>query len=764
MTTPSFTPKTFPGVYTQIVDKSFFTPTSSRFKPGFIGVATKGPFNTPVQIQSLNDFVANFGNPIPTVETPDPDTGLIGPSDGTGYFMADAVDACSDYTNQMTVIRIGKTFTELPAADGVGTVNNLVLNCPDSYAAVNDILNASTTSALYISVTEPGKKSTVNAVVTSASNGTLSILSGLPLQDSYDAGQISYSVNNPAAFTAESVVSCYTYGSGTNTADHALSLGTISNAVKNTFQFTVSSNITSVTPGMVLKIQQSSPQRVPTLEVRVASRLVNPDGSGTVFLETASIQQIGYQALPLQDNYSAGAQVFAATGSQSFMWLSAASPGSWANGTNSATGLYVKVRPGYGPGTKKLEVYWNSALEETHDNITNIPGDANYWDVRLAQGISKYVYVSNIIGSNNYGWTPANTVAPWDARFYTSTPTVGLPVPMPAGAINAGTLVINGVVTAKGGQFVNGADGETLDPVADSAVWTGTLDPVTDKYSGIRAFENKRKVDVNVIILPMDNVSLAILSQLASTCFAINAIAVTDVPSRLNARQAIDWHNGQGQNNQTGKLDSHNVAVFWNWGQRTNSFGVTQLVPPSVFWARAAGFTFNSFAPWYAIAGETRGYLPDCEAVQFDDVSEDTLQAMYGNGNSVNPILNMQGNFFLYGERTMQRLESKLTAIHSVICVNWTVNGLAQVFRRFVFDPNDAELLTNMDLAGNEFLARIKNDRGLEDYNLSITASADDRNNRQVICNLALIPADVAEKIYINATVYESGAVINSIS
>jgi hypothetical protein len=56
-------PKTFPGVYTTITDDSFVQPAASRFRPGLIGVATKGPFNTPTAVRSLKEYRRISVNP-----------------------------------------------------------------------------------------------------------------------------------------------------------------------------------------------------------------------------------------------------------------------------------------------------------------------------------------------------------------------------------------------------------------------------------------------------------------------------------------------------------------------------------------------------------------------------------------------------------------------------------------------------------------------------------------------------------------------------
>jgi phage tail sheath protein FI len=124
----------------------------------------------------------------------------------------------------------------------------------------------------------------------------------------------------------------------------------------------------------------------------------------------------------------------------------------------------------------------------------------------------------------------------------------------------------------------------------------------------------------------------------------------------------------------------------------------------------------------------TGSWIPEALSVQYDRVSAgDARQAMYGAGNSVNPILRMRNQILLWGERTMQIAESKLSQVHAVILVNYVVNGLAEIGRRYVFDPNDAELLTLIRLAFSEFLDKVRNERGLEDYNLVIDAGTTTR-------------------------------------
>lgn len=758
----TITPKTFPGVYTTIVDQSFFTPSTSSFKPGLIGVASKGAFDTPIQVQSLKDFINAFGNPITTTYTTDQSTGITTP-DGAGFFLADAVDSIADFTNAITVVRIGNRYTSLAPSDGA-YVSDYTLGSASNAPRIQAMLADG--NDVFIRVQEGSLATTVNVQVVSAGGGTITLdPTGEPLAAAYAAGEISYNFFESAANLAEGVLYAYTYGTNSaQLADAAFtSVGSIS-GYKNQFQFFCGANGTNIAVGDVFKIKEDNKDT--THEVRVKSTLIdynNASMSGTVFLEKTDISQIGYQALPLQDNYTA-AVLYKPTGRVVMMSLRAVSEGTWANGANSSEGLYLKVRPGSDGGTKKLEVYWNSALVETHDNITDDPADTtNFWSVRLAKGQSTYVYYDTITTTFSDDPTCANTVAPWDARFFGSTPTAGLPLPMPLGAINAGWLAVYvGNVQDTGGQFTKGYNGEN----PQDTDWIGDLDPTTDMLSGMRAFEDTDTVEINILVAPMDNISTGVMEQMGRTCAKINAMALCDVPAGLNARQAIDWHNGRLPDQDGTRIDNRNVAVYWNWFVRTNRWAETKWVPPTLGTLRALGFTFNTQAPWYAAAGETRGYLPDCQRVQYDRVSEDTKQAMYGNGNSVNPILKIKGSHYLYGERTMQRAESKLTAVHNVIMINWVLSGMSTVARRYVFDPNDAELLIQLRLAFSEFLDRIVNGRGIEQYNLVMddrNNTPETRNNREVVVDLEVIPTDVAEKIYINAIVRESGAVLNTL-
>lgn len=766
----NITAKTFPGVYTQVTDQSFITPPSSRFKPGLIGVASRGAFDTPTTVRSLRDFVTVFGSPIATTyQATNEVSGIAGDSAepvGNGAFLADTVSLIGDMTDSITVVRVGNQYKDLPdggaAVAAISGAMQVKVSTSDA-AYIQSLITAQQAAnnevGVYIAVSETDVASSVNLEVASISAGTNVNLVD-PLISNYTSPTVQYAEGANAAWSAEGFLSGYTWTSVTVSGATAVNFS----ADKNAFIYDAGtgSSFSTLAVGDLMKITASTgTTTAETHEVRVSAIA----GSKILFDRTNNTK-IGYQAVPLQASYTYGSvSLYKASGTTTALLVTAATPGDWANGATSKQGLYVAVRPGSSAGSKKLEVYHNSSLVETFDNLSyktklsdGTTDNPNFYETRI-NGISSYITVQMLTPDVTH---PANTVAPWSSAFYNAVATTG----MVAGAVNAGDLSVPNSTSKlyTGGQFKNGYNGEN----PSTADFIGTYDEVSGEATGLKCFEDRESVDINILAAPMDDIDIGVMEEMRRVCRKINAYAIADVPAGIPYKDAIDWHNSAGAYLTRGMIDDAYIGVFWNWFGITSAFdGELKLVPPTLGVLRAMGETFNKEQPWRAVAGETRGVIPEAKYVQFTRVSDDVKQAAYGNGNSVNPILKMRGRFVIYGERTMQRAESKLTAQHSVILTNYIVNGLAEIGRRFVFEPNDAELLDNIRLAFTEFLDKVKNDRGLEAYELIVDSSnnnATNRNNREVIVDLTIIPTDVAERIYLNAVVRESGAELVNVS
>lgn len=688
----------FPQVITRVNDKSQIPQQFSRFRAGLVGIAQKGKFNEVISTPSIYEFVRQFGHPL------------------EGSYLGDAVALVSQNSDGCKVARVGAQYQTLSTTNASGAEGAYSIQTPNA-----NLFNPGE----YLRVKQVGKSTTVNAKVDTIVGNTINFVSvggeAVALADSYNGASIGKSSVVNAANEAESFLTAPVYGSALTT------LGTIVGD-KNSYQFQVSGDQTQLAAGDTIKIVQAG--RVTTNEVRVKE----VRGDKTVFLEVINLTDIGYQALPLQDSYTAATayKVTNQTGATA-LHIEAASPGTWANTAGSTTGITVQVAPGSAAGSKKLLVLDGSTLVETIDNLVMDAASDNYYITRI-NGKSSYINVVYVFGTEQ----PGNTYNPWN-RAVASPSNIA--------------------------EFSGGYNGENV----TDADYIGTIDPADDQPTGLKLFEDPNDVvaDVDFLCVP-DSTSTAVYQEIARISAKINAIGVGHVPDGLNLREAGDWHNGVGLYSSNGKIDNFRFALFWNWFQIADTFtGVKKYVPPSLGYLRCAARTFDLDKPWSAAAGDVRGVIPEALNLRYRRASIDVKNAVYGDGNSVNVILPIGNSIEIYGDRTLQRNESKLTAIHSVVLVNYILKGFASIARRYTFEPIDQILFSQLTLDYTQFMEAVKDERGVEGYALKLDASnntADTRNRRQVIVDLSIIPTDVAETFIITATVEKSGATLINVT
>lgn len=762
MSTPlNLTAKSAPGVYTSVSNQSFTPPSPSAYTPGLIGVARKGPFSTPTAVTSVAGYVAAFGTSL-----------------GGQFYMASTVALLQNLTDACQIVRVGNQYTPVASVTVTGASGGSTLYTKTGNGQIFSPAAApyGQGNPVYLQISQVGYPSTVNVPVLSASSGTISLQAGYVLAASYgtnangslNAGaSIGYSNFADAASSAEGVLYAYTYGTNAGSQiDQPVAGNPTATGNKGAYQFTISGSPSVLTAGNLIKIK--GPTGVQTTE-EVLVKTVWPDG--TVFLETSNRQDIGYQALPLQDTYGAGSSIYLATGKAPYLYLQATSAGDWANGTDPTVGLYVKVRPGSAPDTKKLEVWVNNALAETIDGVTANPADTvNFYSVRigtLASPVSQNIAVTAWVNPPGTLLSAANTSNGWQSAVTS------------LGVINGGgalsTISTTGgsepIESDTGGGFHNGFNGENAQP----SDYIGSYNPATDSYSGLQAFLNTDFLQVHTLCCPgvtdtsgASTGSFAIHQMLAAVAQRVNAVAIVDVPDLLTLYQAVDWQNGVGVYNYRQRLNSTYVQYVWNWLSIVDPFSQqTTFFPPSFGVLRCEAFSWNNYQPWYAAAGDTRGLIPEAQTVRYTSVSDAARQASYGNGQSINPILQQQGIIKLFGERTQALAESELSVVHNMHLVNFIITNLAIIGHPFIFEPNDAELLGRIDMAFTAFLLTVQNGQGLQTFNLTVdntNNTSTTQNLREVIVDLSIIPIETAERIYINCTVFASGAVLNNVA
>jgi phage tail sheath protein FI len=698
--------KNFPGVYTTVIDKSSFTTAASRFRAGLIGPAEKGPFNSPLPVRSIRDFQSKFGK------------GL------SNSYLGVASQVIGGISDGLTVVRVGRQYVEIAASNVSGTAGAGTFFTPNY-----NLLTAGD----YVRISQLGKPTTVNARVASVSSVAKSVTlvttgaEAKTLAATYTAAAVDKAaggyINDPseqsgAASEAESFLVAPTWGSaisaaGTGTGD------------KNSYELTITGGITGLAVGDMLLIEQSGKNS--TREIRVKS-LTPASGSDLAYITFDSSDRIdiGYRALSLQDSYTAATIKKMGVSPTTVAQIYALEAGTWANSTSTKSGLSVKIFPGSAADTKRLAVYLDSGLVENFDNLTSASG-TNFYETAI-NAASEYIVIKML--TNDHPQT-------------TLEPTSG-----------ASTNV---------GLFSGGFNGENV-TMED---YIGTVDPQTELGTGLKLFEDlDYTLAIDVMAAP-GVTSFSVASEMNRVCGLINATFAFDTPDNLNAKQAIDWHNSVGIFSSVGKLDTKYGQLYWNWLQVTDTFtGAQRWVPPSIGALRAQAFTTDTARTWYAAAGEVRGLIPEASAVRYSKVSESSRQAFYAEGNALNPIIVNRGSIMIWGNRTTQRTVTKLQDAHAIRLTNYVVNGLSAIARKFVWEIIDDQMLASLRSQCNSFMETIRNERGFEDYSVVIDStnnSATTRNNRNVLVDISFVPASIAERIFINATVRESGATLNNV-
>jgi hypothetical protein len=807
-------PTTFPGFYASVIDKSFAPVTLSRFRGGLTGVANKGPFNTPTLVNSLTEFANKFG-----------DSNVTNDAGWAGQLAVTAASV-ADFSGSSLIVRIGHQYESTGvvdnasgAASGTSTItvtnanhftvgdyiriidaqgevettsnavisnvnvgaDTITIDTPLQYTYANGSTiyrssqsGAATSAEAFLSAftfvtnrvgsgssatvsgtkgeftlecTADLSKKTITAI--SASGGTVTATTSSA--HNYAVGD-QIKIENVVASSGNGVFngtytlltasgSTFTYASLTSFSDTGISAtvgGVMTAAALSAGDLIKISNSTNPTVGLATD----------TGEVLVKSVVANNTTGGcTITLYPSGVTSLGYQSLPLQANYTTARiyKVKRADGLDSggafdtyrILHLWASSEGTWAN-SDSATNsnLVVGIGPGSAAGSKKLLVFYNTELVETIDNLTYLDSTADTFFPTKVNATSAYVRVGYDGIADEFlvnDVPPANTLDGWNIT-------------------NLGGKT--NVANFTGGD--NGANTENSD-------WVGDLNPTTDLYTGFQSFRNETDYQVNVLAIP-GATDTDLQQNLVQVARVLNAVAILDVAETTVPRQYADWRNAAGQFTNRTKIDDWHGALFANWVDIIDPYTTeTRRVPPSVEVVRCMARTFNNDKPWYATAGEIRGFCDNAQGLQFRTINFASKTQAYES--NVNLIVSNNGRIQIYGDRTLQVADSKLMELHVAILVNYIIANIGVIARQFVFDPNDTVLLAQLNQAITQFMDGIQNERGVEQYKLVVDGSnnnAETRALREVIIDLGIVPTSTADRIFLNLTVNRSGAQLNA--
>ena len=212
--------------------------------------------------------------------------------------------------------------------------------------------------------------------------------------------------------------------------------------------------------------------------------------------------------------------------------------------------------------------------------------------------------------------------------------------------------------------------------------------------------------------------------------------------------------------------------VAYDFGySESDVYSNDQLFPASFHYLACAAYAQERYAEWYAVAGYTRGicgkpikYLTKT----FGDVDVNTLCPRvandYANGAAINLIITERGNYYLWGNRTAEKLTDKGLIFSHFLNIRQLCCTLKQVLyeatRQFTFEPNSDLLWINFVNVIKPTLEAMKADQGISGYKISRVATD---KKALLVAKVRIVPIEAVEDFDISIYLEDSlsGIVVN---
>lgn len=150
---------------------------------------------------------------------------------------------------------------------------------------------------------------------------------------------------------------------------------------------------------------------------------------------------------------------------------------------------------------------------------------------------------------------------------------------------------------------------------------------------------------------------------------------------------------------------------------------------------------------WFAAAGFNRGAIDTIKALRYNPRLGQRDQ-MYLK--QLNPIVKFAQGYVVWGQLTSQAKPSALQDLNIVRLVLFCKRALEQFCRFFIFEQNDPITWGQVASEVTDFLEVIKNRRGLDDYQVEVSATDYERKTKIFHVNVTLTPTRVVERIELN--------------
>jgi hypothetical protein len=287
--------------------------------------------------------------------------------------------------------------------------------------------------------------------------------------------------------------------------------------------------------------------------------------------------------------------------------------------------------------------------------------------------------------------------------------------------------------------------------------------------SGLNAFSEPEQTDIDTVAVPGGS-STVVIQALINLCavYRQDCFAIIDPPSGMTPLEVIQWQNGQSDlNNQ--RFDSDFAALYWPWLLYRDTYnGKTVIVPPSCGIVTAFARSDNISFPWFAPAGLVRGIIPGVVGLAMVPTLAEK-DAMYGNGNAVNPIVKYVGNdnYMIWGQKTLQRTPTALDRVNVRRMLFYVEKQIRSQARGLLFEPHTTELEQKFVNIASGILDTVKANSGVYDYVVvcdSTNNPPDVIDRNELRASIGLQPTRATEFVFVEFSLHRTGSFTESTS
>jgi len=297
--------------------------------------------------------------------------------------------------------------------------------------------------------------------------------------------------------------------------------------------------------------------------------------------------------------------------------------------------------------------------------------------------------------------------------------------------------------------------------------------------TGLQLLKPQGEVDADLIVCPnTQSLDATVYQEMIDIAEGReDLLAVLDSPAGLTVNTdgsgsyGIDqfWR-GTSAHAQTLAVNTSFAVTYWNWVTMTDYFNSVDVsIPPGAACAGAINYSDRIAYEWWAPAGIQRGNVsPIVKGTEYQPIdSEITILQSDNTMGCVNPILLIDDNYYIMGQKTMLRNTSMLKRINTRRLICKLKKTLVEKTSVLQGEPNDETAWREFEQLVKPYLDYVVNRRGLISYEIQVgldeSMDANDIGAGRLIGRVVLVLMPTAEKVILQYVITDQGASFSEI-